>query len=337
MVLLSGERLSEPIYPPAPFGEAVGNFPFADGGIEHHHVADGVRAVRGGELHEIVLGREGSLFLGVVHADGGVEHEVAQALSVRVVGGRVDAQPPEAGGLRREVHRHGKDHIVRDAGGFAVVFPIVAAFQEEAYAARYAAVAAAQPFGGYQNALEGLRFGEFVLDPGGFLGSQGDAFGQEAVGQHVNGKPAFTGTDGGAQFLQGTVGIRETDGHHGDILVPGFDVRGLAKRNILVFPYSVKWFRKGNLLCLSGDLHGTPDQFFHGIFPRDPGSAGGTPARRTGYGHLDAQGIGQVQGVAERLLPGIRQIGDTFGYDLRNGASAGIELVQAGDAHFFHP
>ena len=261
--------------------------------------------LRGIAVEVVAIGEPG-LLLDMLHLADHVEPEVLD----------MGADHPEPAGFRRwDVHRREVLGRHRDA---------------------------------YQG-LPDLAIGAVLEFVGPFRGALARA---DARGQALEGEGAHQGLagegdgdarvrrldDGPAQFLHPLLGRRQLDGDDGDVIAVGRCGKALVpERDVLIGAGDVLQFGKPDLDRPARDLDRLPFQFFHRIFGAHPGPARAAPAGCACHGHLHPQRIRQAHGIAERLLPVLGEIGALEGRRLGHVDAAGVELVEARDAHGVHP
>ena len=143
----------------------------------------------------------------------------------------------------------------------------------------------------------------------------------------------------GPRFFHAHIPFRQPHGHNGHVvpIVPYLHAMRRRVGQIPVRAGSLAELRKKQVDGASLHVHGLPFQLFHGVFGRYPRASRAAPSRRAGHGGLQAQGIGQGDGIAVGLFPTLGQVGPLEGRRLGHIHPAGIKLVKTGDAHAVHP
>ena len=188
-----------------------------------------------------------------------------------------------------------------------------------------------------------LRGVEFILDPGSpavLSGRKKDSVRKVSVGKLLNGEVAAGRGHLGAQLRHALFTLGNADGDNRHVPAPGLEIRTAV--HVLEFSDRVVYFGESEIdrfLSVRCNLNGTPSKFFHGVLGLHPWSSGGAPTGSGSDGSLQTEGIRDVDGIAESILPGVRHIRDFFD-DSRGTAhhvAAGIELLESADSGAVHP
>ena len=311
VVHLAGERGPEAVNPPVPFSQAADQPP-----VRGHPVCEDDDIFRPDAfLPAFRRRREAVKIVGEAVTCLLLEHFYL-AHPVQLQGLGLFSRNPVVAGLGgRDVHGDVSQRRLPDAADGFPVFPVLAALK--------LGIGIDVPFPGPISA--GVPLGREGADLAGTRETHGDAVG-------IAGDPA-------PHLFHAHIGVGKPHGHHGHIVavVLHFHAMRRVVRQVPVLPRYLAEFGKDLVDIPALHVHGLPLQFFHGIFGRYPRTARAAPSRSAGHGGLQAQGIGQGNGIAVGLFPTFGQIRPLEGGRLGHIDPSGVKLMETGDPHAVHP